>query len=102
MPLALARRLAVALDEGLADGGGDNRLLRLWHVGQRIAHEVHATGRWHTNLNWRREVRKSQLGSCSRRSSPRLERLVAEDAEATASGEMALDVEGVLDGGVNG
>jgi hypothetical protein len=25
------------------DGGGDNRLLRLWHVGQRIAHKVHAT-----------------------------------------------------------
>ena len=39
----LARGLAIGLDEGLADGGGDNRLLRLWHVGQRIAHEVHAT-----------------------------------------------------------
>ena len=42
VPPDLARRLAVGLDEGLADGGGDNRLLRLWHVGQRIAHEVHA------------------------------------------------------------
>ena len=43
VPPDLARRLAVGLDEGLADGGGDNRLLRLWNVGQRIAHEVHAT-----------------------------------------------------------
>ena len=42
VPPDLTRRLAVGLDEGLADGGGDNRLLRLWHVGQRIAHEVHA------------------------------------------------------------
>src|ERR1700727_2009517 len=43
VPPDLARDLAVGLDESLADGGGDNRLLRLWHVGQRIAHEVHAT-----------------------------------------------------------
>ena len=43
VPPDLARGLAIGLDEGLADGGGDNRLLRLWHVGQRIAHEVHAT-----------------------------------------------------------
>ena len=43
VPPDLARRLAVGLDEGLVDSGGDNRLLRLWHEGQRIAHEVHAT-----------------------------------------------------------
>ena len=43
VPPDLARGLAVGLDEGLANGGGDNRLLRLWHVGQRIAHKVHAT-----------------------------------------------------------
>jgi hypothetical protein len=43
VPPDLTRRLAVGLDEGLADGGGDNRLLRFRHVGQRIAHEVHAT-----------------------------------------------------------
>ena len=36
VPPDLARRLAVGLDEGLADGGGDNRLLRLWHVGQAL------------------------------------------------------------------
>jgi hypothetical protein len=39
VPPDLGRRLVVGLDEGLADGGGDNRRLRLWHVGQRIAHE---------------------------------------------------------------
>jgi hypothetical protein len=51
------------------------------------------------NLSWRREVRKSQLGSCSRRGSPCLERLIAEDAEAAASGEMALDVEDPMESG---
>ena len=29
VPPDLTRRLAVGLDEGLADGGGDNRLLRI-------------------------------------------------------------------------
>jgi hypothetical protein len=57
--------------------------------------------RCHTNLNWRHEVRKSQVGSRSRRSSPRPKRLVAKDAEAAARGEVALDVESVLEGGVN-
>ena len=33
--------------------------------------------------------------------SPRLERFVSEDAERAAGCEMALDVEGVVDGGVN-
>jgi hypothetical protein len=33
---------------------------------------------------------------------PRLERFFSEDAVRVAGGEMALDVEGVLDGGVNG
>jgi hypothetical protein len=31
-----------------------------------------------------------------------LERFFSEDAERAAGGEMALDVEGVLDSGVNG
>ncbi len=34
--------------------------------------------------------------------SPRPESFVSEDAERAAGCEMALDVEGVLDGGVNG
>jgi hypothetical protein len=34
--------------------------------------------------------------------SPSLERLFSEGAERAAGGEMALDVEGVLDSGVNG
>jgi len=34
--------------------------------------------------------------------SPRLESFVSEDAERAAGCEMALDVEGVVDGGVNG
>jgi hypothetical protein len=84
------------------------------HIGRFTPDRAETASRWHrqslsnifrrrchTNLNWRREVRKSQLGSCSRRSSSCLERLVAEDAEAAASGEMALDVENVLDSGVN-
>jgi hypothetical protein len=33
--------------------------------------------------------------------SPRLERFFSEDAERAAGGEMALDVKGVVDGGVN-
>jgi hypothetical protein len=41
---------------------------------------------------------------CSRRGGgpPRLESFVSEDAERVTGGEMALDVEGVLDSGVNG
>jgi hypothetical protein len=31
-----------------------------------------------------------------------VERFLSEDAERVTGGEMALDVEGVLDGGVNG
>jgi len=34
--------------------------------------------------------------------SPRPERLVSEDAKRASGGEMALDVKGVLDSGVNG
>src|SRR5580693_90189 len=42
--------------------------------------------------------------SCSGRGggSPRPERFVSEDAKRAAGGEMALDVECVVDGGVNG
>jgi hypothetical protein len=46
VPPDLARRLVVGLDEGLVDSV-DNRLLRLWHEGQRIAHcHVAPTTRW--------------------------------------------------------
>ena len=40
-------------------------------------------------------------GSCCRRGSPRPERFVSQDLERAAGGEMALDVEGVEDYGVN-
>jgi hypothetical protein len=41
-------------------------------------------------------------GSCCRRGSPRPERVVSEDAERVAGREMAVDVERVGDGGMNG
>ena len=55
----------------------------------------------------RTEFGRSQSGSPSfgrRRGSgsPRLERIFSEDAVRAAGGEMALDVEGVLDGSSNG
>jgi hypothetical protein len=55
----------------------------------------------------RTEFGRAQFGSPSSGSgrgggSPRLERFFSEDAERAAGGEMALDVEGVLDSGVNG
>ncbi len=56
----------------------------------------------HANLNLRRDVRKSQLGLSCGRGSPRPERVVSEDAERGAVREMALDVECVMDGGMNG
>src|SRR5271170_7026070 len=42
MPPDLARRLAIGLDEGLADCGSRDGLLRLGNISERIAHEVHA------------------------------------------------------------
>ena len=61
----------------------------------------------HAGAVTRTEFGRSQFGSPSfgsRRGggSPRLERFFSEDAERAAGGEMALDVEGVLDSGVNG
>ena len=61
----------------------------------------------HEGAVTRTEFGRSQFGSPSfgsRRGggSPRLERFFSEDAERAAGGEMALDVEGVLDSGVNG
>jgi len=55
----------------------------------------------------RTEFGRAQSGSPSLASgrggsSPHLERFVSQDAERAAGGEMALDVEGVLDSGVNG
>jgi hypothetical protein len=54
---------------------------------------------------WSREDRKiggPRLDSGRGSSSPRMERFVSEDAVRVAGCEMALDVESVLDGGVNG
>jgi hypothetical protein len=53
------------------------------------------------------EFGRAQSGSPSSGSgrgggSPRLESFFSEDAERAAGGEMALDVENVLDSGVNG
>jgi len=55
----------------------------------------------------RTELGRWQFGSLSvgsRRGggSPRLERFISEDAECVAGDEMALDVEGIVNGGVNG
>ena len=55
----------------------------------------------------RTEFGPAQFGSpssCSGRGggSPRPERFVSEDAKRAAGGKMALDVERVVDGGVNG
>jgi hypothetical protein len=60
-----------------------------------------AAGAITRNLNLVKRSLEVPSGSCSRRSPPWLERLLAEDAEAAARGEMALDVESVLDGGMN-
>ena len=62
---------------------------------------------WGEGAVTRTEFGRSQFGSPSFGSgrgggSPRLERFFSEDAERAAGGEMALDVEGVLDSGVNG
>src|SRR5271157_4186392 len=50
---------------------------------------------------WSRSVRRFGSPNCGG-GSPRPERFVSEDAECAAGCEMALDVKGVLDGGVNG
>jgi hypothetical protein len=55
----------------------------------------------------RTELGRWQFGSLSVSSrrgggSPRLERFISEDAECVAGDEMALDVEGIVNGGVNG
>jgi hypothetical protein len=50
------------------------------------------------------QTRVGRLGSCSGRGRllPILKRFASESAERIAGNEMALDVEGVLDRGVNG
>ena len=58
-------------------------------------------GRCHTNMNWRRKSESPNSGSSCRRGSPCFERFASEDAERVTGCEMALDVEGVVDGGVN-
>lgn len=59
-----------------------------------------AVGRCHANFG-RAKIGSPSLGSGHGGGSPRPEGLVSEDAERAAGGEMALDVEGVLDGGVD-
>jgi hypothetical protein len=54
----------------------------------------------HANLSHEDWSPNSRSGRGS--SSPRPEGFLSEDAERTAGCEMALDVESVLDGGVNG
>ena len=58
-------------------------------------------GRCHTNMNWRRKSESPNSGSSCRRGSPCFERFASEDAERVTGCEMALDVEGVMDGGMN-
>ncbi len=54
-------------------------------------------------LNWAvRNLDVPVWGSGGGDGSPRLERFFSEDAERAAGCEMALDVEGVENGGVNG
>ena len=42
MPPGLMRRLGAGLQESLADRGGNHCVLALWHVGQGVAHPMHA------------------------------------------------------------
>jgi hypothetical protein len=51
---------------------------------------------------WSHEDWKSELTFSRGSSSPRPEGFLSEDAERAAGCEMALDVESVLDSGVNG
>jgi hypothetical protein len=59
-------------------------------------------GRCHANLIWPREDWLPRSSSGRGGGSPRPERFVSEEAERVAGCEMALDVEGVEDSGVNG
>jgi hypothetical protein len=73
---------------------------------------VHGVVRWrivdlcqwpcHENLSLAARILAGGFSSCRGSGSPRPEGMVSEDAERAAGCEMALDVEGVLDGGVNG
>jgi fluoride exporter len=51
---------------------------------------------------WQCESRRIELVLGCRSGSPRLERFASEDAERVAGREVALNVEVVVDGGVNG
>jgi hypothetical protein len=50
----------------------------------------------------RPKIRGLSPGSCRGSGSPRPEGVLSKDAEGAAGCEMALDIESVLDGGVNG
>jgi len=73
----------------------------------RITTEASIADRTRRGAVTRTEFGRAQYGSPSSGSgrgggSPRLERFFSEDVERVAGGEMALDVEGVENGGVNG
>jgi hypothetical protein len=76
----------------------DDFVLHVEEIGQRLIER-----RCHANLNLA-AGKLEKLSSDSGRGggSPRPERFFSEDAERAAGCEMALDVECVVDGGVNG
>ena len=78
-----ARRRAVPLDSQAA--------------GNMSGWPCHANFRWPC-ASWRSRIRFSGR----RGGSPRPERFLSEDAERAAGRQMALDVESVLDRGMNG
>ena len=59
-------------------------------------------GRCHANKFRRVKIGSLSSGSSRGSGSPRPERFVSEDAKRAAGSEMTLDVERVVDGGVNG
>jgi hypothetical protein len=63
---------------------------------------IRAGGPCHENLSLAALILAGQFSSCRGSGSPRPEGVVSEDAERAARCEMALDIESVLDGGVNG
>ena len=56
----------------------------------------------HEKLSLAAQIFVGRFGSCRGGGSPRRKGLLAKDAERAAGYEMALDVESVVDGGVNG
>jgi hypothetical protein len=61
-----------------------------------------SAGPCHENLILAAQIFAGRFGSCRGSGSPRPKGFLAKDTERAAGCEMALDVESVLDGGVNG